>query len=390
MAVWAVLGDRPVAYHPALARALGNDVNAALFLGQIMYWSNKGTWRPGWVAKTQKEIYHETALTRSQQERVRRKLIKLGILSERLQDVPARLYFRVHWARLTKILMGQLENESSPDCGKQAIKDAKKPQTKAAKPATQVAEKSQSIPEISAENTHQTTQEKSGGEPPPSVLDEVFPDSAKARSDSTVINGDLDELTTDEKAQIATPGAGQSRPNMDQIQAAWYITSKNIHFPFGLSWVDVYYYANNFGELFAIPIPSSKTTISQWRRGIVDIFIAFADELAQAGFKRDRQQILRRSNWAMQVLHARRLAGDDYAFDIVSPMSIANTLRVMSGQLRAMQNQQGLAPEDLPEAWMIDDYFASLAHKRKRRSGSDVTGDTIMELEAATRAGVMV
>ena len=36
-----LLGDRPVAYHPMLAKRLGS-VKAALFLSQLLYWHGKG------------------------------------------------------------------------------------------------------------------------------------------------------------------------------------------------------------------------------------------------------------------------------------------------------------------------------------------------------------
>lgn len=391
LAVWSVLGDRPVAYHPALAKALGNDIPAALFLAQIMYWADKGTWKPGWVAKTQQEIYDETALTRSQQERVRRKLIKLGVLSEKLMDVPARLYFRVHFARLTKLLMLDLHLQQSltSDCGKPAIKDAENQQSEPAEPADQDAGNQQSIPESTAETTPKSTPEKSDGEPSHTpVLDAVFPDSAEIRSDGVVIKGDIDDLTPDEKAQIATPGSGQARQNMDLVQAAWYNCHRNIRFPHGVNWVDTYEYAVLFSGLFAIAVPSSKTAIGQWRKGIVETIIAVADELDSHEEPKERSNIMRRARWALQVLHARRATGDDWAFDIVSPLSTVNTIRVILGDLRKMQDALLLA-DSLPQEDQITDYYSQVPHKRKRTSGADTTEQTILQLEAAAELQVV-
>ena len=387
LAVWAVLGDRPVAYHPALARALGNDINAALFLGQIMYWADKGTWKPGWVAKTQQEIYNETALTRSQQERVRRKLTKLGVISEKLMDVPARLYFRVHFAKLTKLLMAHLQEEmASSDCRKPADKDAENPQTIPQEPANQSAENQQSIPESSTETTPESTHQKSDGKPSRTpVLDQVFPDSSKIRSDGVVIGGNLDDLSEQERAQVATPGSGQAKHHMDLVQAAWYNSNKRVTFPFGLNWVDVFEYARLFSELFDIAIPSVHMTISQWRRGIVETMIAFADDMRQSGLKADRERVIRHARWGLQVLHARRLAGQDWTFTIVSPVSTTKTLRVIAGDLRKMMadNPVSQVMGMLPEREQIIDYYDSMPGKTRKVSGSDQTEQAILKLQAA-------
>ena len=40
-AVIKLLGDRPVAYHPILARVL-RGVNEAVFVSQLLYWYGKG------------------------------------------------------------------------------------------------------------------------------------------------------------------------------------------------------------------------------------------------------------------------------------------------------------------------------------------------------------
>jgi hypothetical protein len=90
-----LLSDRPIAFHPALARAFGG-INEALFFQQIAYWSDKGA-DPEWIYKTQADLEGETALARTQQENARRKLRALGVLEEQKRGVPARLYYRVNW-----------------------------------------------------------------------------------------------------------------------------------------------------------------------------------------------------------------------------------------------------------------------------------------------------
>ena len=68
--------ERPIAFYPFLARALG-DVESAIFYQQLHFWSDKGSLKDGWIYKSKKEIEDETTLTRTQQDRIRKKLVKL-------------------------------------------------------------------------------------------------------------------------------------------------------------------------------------------------------------------------------------------------------------------------------------------------------------------------
>jgi hypothetical protein len=104
-----VLSDRVIAFHPALARAFGG-VNEALLFQQLAYWSDKGA-DPQWIYKTQKELEAETTLTRTQQEGARAKLRRLGVIEERKRGLPSRLYFRIAWDQVFRIL------ETSNDAG---------------------------------------------------------------------------------------------------------------------------------------------------------------------------------------------------------------------------------------------------------------------------------
>lgn len=98
-----VLSDRPVAFHPAMARLLGGITEALLFQ-QLAYWSDKGSDPDGWIFKTQVELEDETALTRGQQERARATLRRLGILEEIKRGVPAKLYYRIAWAAVYEMM----------------------------------------------------------------------------------------------------------------------------------------------------------------------------------------------------------------------------------------------------------------------------------------------
>ncbi len=97
-----LLSDRPIAFHPMLARLLGG-INEALLFQQLAYWSGKGH-DSDWIYKTQAELEEETALSRYQQEQARSKLRRLGILEEQRRGVPAKLYYRIVWEAVFRML----------------------------------------------------------------------------------------------------------------------------------------------------------------------------------------------------------------------------------------------------------------------------------------------
>lgn len=106
-----LLSDRPIAFHPQLARVLGG-INEALLFQQLAYWSDKGS-DPEWIYKTQRDIQDEITLTRTQQENARKKLRSLGVIEEDKRGVPAKLYFRVIWDRVYELL----EEHAAQDVG---------------------------------------------------------------------------------------------------------------------------------------------------------------------------------------------------------------------------------------------------------------------------------
>lgn len=115
--------DRPIAYHPILAKVCGS-VTAALFLSQLAYWNDKGNSNDGWIWKTQAEMEDETGLTRSEQETARRILKEKGILQEDRRGVPARMWYLIDWDVLTNLIdeyeQSRLRESSNLDCDKPA------------------------------------------------------------------------------------------------------------------------------------------------------------------------------------------------------------------------------------------------------------------------------
>jgi hypothetical protein len=75
--------QRPVAFFPQLARALGG-IGEAIFIQQLYYWSDKGKRDDGYVYKSKKEWEEETTLTRFQQDRIRKKMEEQGVIKTKL------------------------------------------------------------------------------------------------------------------------------------------------------------------------------------------------------------------------------------------------------------------------------------------------------------------
>lgn len=84
---------RPLAYYPAMAKHVGG-VNAAIFLGQLMYWDERTEDKLG-VYKSSEQWEAETGLTYKEQVNVRKKLKALGLLIETNRRLEHRIYFKL-------------------------------------------------------------------------------------------------------------------------------------------------------------------------------------------------------------------------------------------------------------------------------------------------------
>ena len=100
--IFARFNELTIAYNPGLARALGS-INAALFLGQLLYWHGMGRYGE-WTYKTMKEFKEETGLSRKQQEAAIRICKKHGFLETKLAQVPPKRHFKLNIEKLTEWL----------------------------------------------------------------------------------------------------------------------------------------------------------------------------------------------------------------------------------------------------------------------------------------------
>jgi len=70
---------KPIAFYPQLSIELG-DIPSAIYYQQLYYWSDKGKRNDGWFYKTVKEMEDETTLSRYQQDKARKTLLRRGFI----------------------------------------------------------------------------------------------------------------------------------------------------------------------------------------------------------------------------------------------------------------------------------------------------------------------
>ena len=96
--------DIPVTFHRSLVGVTGS-VTAALMLSQAIAWTE--TLTPdegGWFTKSQDDWADATGLSRWEQETARRVLRDADFMEERKSGLPAKLWFRVRQAQISKAL----------------------------------------------------------------------------------------------------------------------------------------------------------------------------------------------------------------------------------------------------------------------------------------------
>jgi len=124
---------RPIAYYSVFTDITGSVI-AGVMLSQIYYWQDRcPADRDGWWWKTAKEWTEETGLTRREQQRARKILVKLGIIEEVSKGAPCRLWFRLNLERLLLEVQSAVTRQTvkvgKPVCRDAAGKFAKLPQT---------------------------------------------------------------------------------------------------------------------------------------------------------------------------------------------------------------------------------------------------------------------
>lgn len=93
---------KPVAYFPAMACALGGDVNTAVYLCQFVFWEGKERDHRG-VYKTKAEVTKETGLSEKRQDRCRENLERLGVITCTLDRLNHKMFYKLHKDKLNEL-----------------------------------------------------------------------------------------------------------------------------------------------------------------------------------------------------------------------------------------------------------------------------------------------
>ena len=154
----------PIAFHRAFVELAGS-VTAGLMLSQALYWTKvfneRAPLRYGWFYESAREWEAQTGLTRREQETARKKLIKCGLLEEKLRGIPATLHFRVNLKLLSEQLAALPPTRVSAKLvapnGQTGVAESAKPARTEA--PNQFGGKRQTISETSSETSSETTPE---------------------------------------------------------------------------------------------------------------------------------------------------------------------------------------------------------------------------------------
>jgi hypothetical protein len=156
---------RPVAFFPAFAQ-IGGSVNAGVMLSQLWYWSDGRAWnKEGWVWKTAPEWAKETALSESEVEGARKKLVERGLVQYKRAGLPAKPHYMLNkQAILEAVISLQTHAASLPNSGKQDESDPTNKIVEKLESGSPQSEKhnTETSPESSSEITP-TTQKPVGG-----------------------------------------------------------------------------------------------------------------------------------------------------------------------------------------------------------------------------------
>lgn len=97
------LFDRPISFHRCLADVAGS-VDGGVFLSQAVYWTNRTTNSERWFYKTAIEWEEETRIKPDRQKTIRNCLVKIGVLEEKKEGIPCKLFYRINLEKLSELL----------------------------------------------------------------------------------------------------------------------------------------------------------------------------------------------------------------------------------------------------------------------------------------------
>lgn len=155
-----IIANRPVAFHPDVARAVGGTIQG-IFLCQLMYWDGKGSDPEGWTYKTIEQWENETTLSRYYQEKAREKLADLGVIEQKRAGDKGVMHYRVRWQALISLLT--VHKQGTPECEGFANRNENGSQTEM---------RTVRIPSLT-ETTTKTTTESGAADIPKAIIEAV-------------------------------------------------------------------------------------------------------------------------------------------------------------------------------------------------------------------------
>lgn len=99
----ALIGERPIALCPLIAKAFGS-IKLAVLWCQINYWSSRTSDPEGWIYKTIPDIFDETALSRKELETARRDGEKLGVLESQAMGLKNTVHYRINFEKSKEVI----------------------------------------------------------------------------------------------------------------------------------------------------------------------------------------------------------------------------------------------------------------------------------------------
>lgn len=102
------LFEQPISYIPSFSRAF-KSVDAGLFASSFLYRESSAE-IPDWFKTTEDEIEQRTGLSKKEQHNARRKLVRVGVLTEVEQDNWVRLKF--NWSKVNELLCKESDDNS--------------------------------------------------------------------------------------------------------------------------------------------------------------------------------------------------------------------------------------------------------------------------------------
>lgn len=170
-----MIGQRPIAYHPAFARSFG--VKAAILLGQLLYWHGKQQNTDGWIRKTAPEIEEETALSEREQETARAGLMSEGCIEFKRIGMPAMPHYRVVHGQILECVLSKQVRTKRPNKSQQNV-----PTCEDVHRGVMLGQNVLSITESTHKTTTEITAEKeraSRAAAPPANLDSAVSDEMR-------------------------------------------------------------------------------------------------------------------------------------------------------------------------------------------------------------------